>query len=327
MEVYTYPGDRPQVSGPIVTVGTFDGLHLGHQRVIGELLKRASLNHRSSVVVTFNPHPQWVVNPSTAPLVLTTKQEKLRLLEQLGVDLCLVVNFTPGFSRLGPEEFIKKLLVGFLPAKEVVVGPSHAFGQGRRGRLDYLQKMGRKHGFGVRVVEKLSFAGSPISSTRIRRTIAQEGDFPRALNMLGHPYSLNGLVIEGDGRGRKLSFPTANLSLYFRKLRPPEGVYIVRARFKGREGIGLMNLGHRPTFGEGERRLEVYLIGEDENLYGFEMELEVYRRIREERTFPHPDNLLAQVAKDEEETLAYFGKTIDKKIKEVRIALREGTEE
>ncbi len=326
MEVYNYPGNRPQIAGPVVTVGTFDGLHLGHQRVIGELLSRASLQHRPAVVVTFHPHPQWVVNPATAPLILTTKREKLRLLEQLGVDLCLVVDFTPEFGRWGPDGFVEKFLVGFLQAKEVVVGPSHAFGQGRKGKIDYLQEMGKRYGFGVKVVGKSHYAGSPISSTRIRHTIVQEGDFAGALDMLGHPYPLSGQVVEGDGRGRKLFYPTANLSPYFRKLLPPDGVYIVKALFQGGERIGLMNVGYRPTFGEGERRLEAYLIGEEENLYGLELELMVYRRIREERTFPHPRDLLAQLAKDEEEALVYFQEPTDKKKKEVEIALGEGTE-
>jgi riboflavin kinase/FMN adenylyltransferase len=326
MEVYTYPGDRPPIKGPVVTVGTFDGLHLGHQKVIVELLSRASLQHRPAVVVTFHPHPQWVVNPSTAPFVLTTKREKLQLLEQLGVDFCLVVDFTPKFGRWGPEGFVERFLVSFLQAKEVVVGPSHAFGQGRRGRIGYLQEMGKSHGFEVKVVGRASYAGSPISSTRIRHTIAQEGDFAGALNMLGHPYSLSGLVVEGDGRGRELSYPTANLSPYFRKLLPPDGVYIVKARLKGRERVGLMNVGYRPTFGKGERRLEVYLIGEGENLYGLELELAVYRRIRGERTFPHLRDLLTQLARDEEEALVYFRESIDKKQKEVEIALGEETE-
>jgi riboflavin kinase/FMN adenylyltransferase len=314
MESYAYPGVRPKLSGAVVTVGTFDGLHLGHQKVIGELVRRASYNHRSSVVVTFHPHPQWVVNPSTAPTVLTTREEKLRLLAQLGVDLCLIVNFTPAFSRLGPEEFIQNLLIDFLQVEEVVVGPSHAFGQGRRGRIDYLQRMGKKYGFKVKVVEESSFAGFPINSTRIRRTISGGGNFPSALNMLGHPYPLDGVVIEGDGRGRRLSLPTANLSFYFRKLLPPDGVYIVKVRWRGREGVGLMNVGHRPTFGEGERRVEVYILGEDENFYGLSFELEIYRRIREERFFPHPDHLQAQVEKDIEETLAYFPVHLSEKV-------------
>ncbi len=307
MEVYSYPGDSPSVSAPVVTVGTFDGLHRGHQAIIGELLKRASLYRCPSVVVTFHPHPQWVIDPATAPLVLTTKQEKLRLLERLGVDLCLVINFTPHFSSWGPEEFIEKFLVGFLQAQEVVVGPSHAFGQRRRGRLGFLRRMGRRHGFRVEVVERMSFSGAPISSTRIRQTISPKGDFTSALNMLGHPYPLTGTVVRGEMRGRLLSFPTANLSPYFRKLLPPDGVYIVKARFAQRERMGLMNVGQRPTFGKGERRVEVYLIDEGEDLYGLNIELEVYRRIREERFFPHPEDLLAQLTKDEEEALAYFG--------------------
>ena len=326
MEVYTYPGNRPRLRGPVVTVGTFDGLHLGHQRVIGELLRRASFQNGPAVVVTFHPHPQWVVNPSTAPLILTTKQEKLGLLEQLGVDLCLVVEFTPEFSHWGPEGFVERFLVGFLRAKEVVVGPSHAFGQGREGKIAYLQRMGRRYGFGVKVVGRSRYAGSPISSTRIRRTMAQERDFAAALNMLGHPYPLSGLVVEGDGRGRRLSYPTANLSPYFRKLLPPDGVYIVKARLQGRERIGLMNVGYRPTFGEGERRLEVYLIGEEGNLYGQELELMLHRRIREERAFPHPRDLLAQLAQDEELALAYFREPTDKKKKEVEIAFGEERE-
>ncbi|MFQ6091875.1 MAG: adenylyltransferase/cytidyltransferase family protein, partial [bacterium] len=197
-------------SRPVVTVGTFDGLHLGHRAIIEEVIKRAKGLRGTSILVTFEPHPQAVVTPERAPFLLTTKEEKVRLLERTELDVILILTFTKVFSQMGARDFIRQILVGGIGLKEIIIGRNHAFGRQRQGRVSELEQMGPAFGFSVRSVSPVEVAGRRISSSWIREALTR-GDVLQASKLLGRLYSLRGQVVPGTARGRMLRFPTANI--------------------------------------------------------------------------------------------------------------------
>ena len=287
---------RPRRS--VVTVGMFDGVHLGHRRLIATAVRMAKQARATSVVVTFDPDPQGVLNPSRVSPPIMPLDERLRLIKELGADMVWVIPFTKTFARISAEQFVCEFLIDRLRACGIVVGETFAFGSDRRGTPQLLQTLGRRHHIDVAIVPSVRREGGPVSSSRIRRFI-ESADLASAQRLLGRPVDLWGRVVRGEGRGRLLGFPTANVRLGCEPLLP-RGVYRVwlessRARFQG-----LLNLGVCPTFSNGTSTLkcEVYLPGYCGNLYGRSVRIGVLSRIRGEQRFETPEALIRQIHRD-----------------------------
>lgn len=302
-------GLPPYVRGTVVTVGTFDGVHLGHQAILRDVRRRARARHGRAVLLTFDPHPLRVVRPEAAPPLLTLPNEKKEILAQLGLGYVAFVVFTPEFSRYSPEKFVEDIVVPRFRPAEVVIGYDHGFGRGRAGDVSVLERLGGIHGFEVSVVGGVEADGSPVSSTRVRQAVSA-GDMERAAAGLGRPYSFRGTVIRGLGRGRALGFPTANLTHPPPdKLLPAEGIYTVRATLGSERANGLLHLGARPTFADAPPAIELYLIDFERDIYGERVIVDVLHRLREVRTFASGDDLAAQMRRDLADGLEYFGET------------------
>jgi riboflavin kinase/FMN adenylyltransferase len=287
----------------VVTVGTFDGMHRGHHAVLDEIARRAAASGRQSVLVTFEPHPLEVVNPAAAPSRLTVAEERLEVAATSTLDRVVVLRFDQAMARLAPEEFVEQVLLGRCGMGELVVGYDHGFGRGRRGDIATLERLGRERGFPVDVVEPVVVDGNTVSSTAVRRAVAGS-DLAAAARMLGRPYSLTARVGRGEQRGRTLGFPTLNLAIAPRKLLPPDGVYAVAVETPfGRFG-GMMNQGHRPTFDDGRRLLEIHLFGFTGDLYGRSVRVEWVAPLREIRRFDGLAALQEQLAQDRTHALA-----------------------
>lgn len=290
----------PQLAdGAVVTVGTFDGVHLGHRDILRRLAARAAAARAPDLLVTFRPHPLEVVNASAAPLLLTPGDEQLEALADSGPLLVAVLPFTPSLAAYSAEQFVMRLLVDRYHMRELVIGYDHGLGRGREGDVAVLRELGERYGFHVEVVPPtLDAAGTPISSSSIRTSIAH-GDLDRASRSLGRPYAFRGSVTRGSARGRDLGYPTLNIELPSpRKLLPPHGVYAVRASTSRGMLGGMMNLGGRPTFGELERHVEVHLFEASGDWYGESVSVEVIHRLRDTTRFASVDALVAQLARD-----------------------------
>lgn len=299
-------GLPPTVTGTVVTVGTFDGVHRGHLDVVKRLVDRAAKVNLPSLLVSFDPHPLEVVNPSAAPQLLTTSEEKLEVLAETGVEYFALVPFTHNLASYGAEEFVDRVLRSRFRMSELLIGYDHGFGHRRAGNVSVLKELGAARGFRVDVVEAVGLDdGQHVSSTSIRRAVAG-GDLSRAAAGLGRPYSVSGVVVAGDSRGRQLGFATINLSAPGpRKLLPPEGVYAVVVQTPiGRFG-GMMNLGPRPTFGDMTVSLEAHLFGvaPDADLYRARVRLDFISFLRETRRFASAAELVSQLEKDREHAL------------------------
>jgi riboflavin kinase/FMN adenylyltransferase len=287
----------PDGRGTVVTVGTFDGVHLGHRQVLEESALRAERSNRRSVLVTFEPHPLQVVNPQAAPPLLTLADERREILAQCELDIVVFLTFTKELSQYSPAAFVRLLLERF-QMKELVIGYDHGFGRGRTGDVTVLRTLGKKLGFAVDVVPEVDFAGRPVSSTLVRRAVGG-GDLDTARKLMGRSYSATAPVIRGAGRGQAIGYPTINLGLQDpRKLLPPDGVYAVHVEWaRGRAG-GMMHQGPRPTFNDVQRSLEVHLFGVDTDLYGEEIKLSWIARLRDVMAFPSTEALKQQLDKD-----------------------------
>ena len=291
--------------GAVVTLGSFDGVHRGHQAVLAEVTRRAKANGYTSVVVTFDPHPLEVVNPAAAPKLLTLPEEKRLLVTAQGIEQFILMPFTVAVAQLDAEAFVRRLGDEFA-MRELVLGYDHGFGRGRAGDVELVQRLAQQHGFGMAVVDAIRDNGGrqPISSTLIRTALAH-GDLDAAARWLGRSYGIRGTVVRGAGRGKTIGIPTINLEPPDpRKLLPPDGVYAVRVAI-GAQGVGgreqyggMMNQGPRPTFGEQARALEVHLFDFDGELYGEIVHVAWVRRLREVQAFPSREALVAQLELD-----------------------------
>lgn len=293
--------------GAVVTLGTFDGVHRGHQAVLAEVGRRARAGDLSSVLVTFDPHPLEVVNPAAAPKLLTLTDEKQEFVAAHGIEQFVVLPFTPAVAHLDAAAFVRRLCDEYA-LRELVMGYDHGFGRGRGGDVELVRRLGEAQQFGVSVVEAVRENGQPISSTLIRTAVAH-GDLDAAARWLGRSYSARGRVVRGAGRGRTIGVPTVNLEPPApRKLLPPDGVYAVRVRIlesgsrsqdSGSKRLGgMMNQGPRPTFGEQARALEIHLFDFEGELYGETVVVEWVRRLREVQAFPSREALVAQLERD-----------------------------
>lgn len=285
-------------TGSVVTVGTFDGVHPGHRAVLDEIGRRAEETGRAAVLVTFEPHPLAVVNPAAAPARLTTADERLEALATCRLDRVVVLRFDRAMAALEPEQFVEQVLLDGCQMTELVIGHDHGFGRGRRGGVAMLRAMGAARGFTVDVVgEVLSAAGQPVSSTAIRRAVAG-GDLDGAARLLGRRYTLTATVGRGERRGRRIGFPTLNLAIPADKLLPPDGVWAVRVEGPAGRFGGMMNQGHRPTFDDGRRLLEVHLFDFEGDLYDRQVRIEWVAPLRAIRRFDGVAALQQQLGRD-----------------------------
>lgn len=286
----------------VVSVGSFDGVHRAHQEVIREVTRRARGRGGRSVLVTFEPHPKLVLGPAPGEVrLLTTLEERIELCDQLDIDLLFVIPFTFEFSRQSFREFYIQYIVEGVGASEVIEGYDHHFGRDREGSVQGLLQMGREFDFSVIAMKPVTLGGEIVSSSAIRKHLL-EGDVARAAELLGRPYSVTGTVIRGDGRGKSLGYPTANIVLSSPvKLVPQDGIYVGMVRRGSSVSYGLISIGTRPTFVEnGERSIEVYLIDFEGDLYGESIEIRFLKRLREERKFPTAEELIQQMNDDKE---------------------------
>ncbi len=284
----------------IVTVGTFDGVHRGHQAIVDYLLERAQAQGGTSTVVSFDPHPRSVVHDEDVPL-LTTVPERASLLSDLGIDRLVVIPFSLTFAQISPEEYVQEVLVRRIGLQEITVGYDHRFGRKRAGDVDLLKQLGTTHGFDVDVIPPREVGPDVVSSSMIRERVG-EGDVQRAAELLGRPYQLSGTVARGEGRGRTIGFPTANLSIPDpRKLVPKRGVYAVWVQLPGGEKKpGMLNIGHRPTFDEMDVTVEAHLLDFEGDLYGETLTVQFMQRLRDEQKFASADALATQLSEDEQ---------------------------
>jgi len=284
----------------VVTIGAFDGIHVGHRRILEEVAILARGLGVTGVAVTFEPHPVSVIRPDRTPLMLTTLREKLALIAEAGLDQTVILRFTSTLAGRRAEWFVRRLLVAKLNMARLVIGYDFHFGRGREGNARYLEALGEEIGFGVDIVPPVDFRGRPVSSTRVRTSLAR-GEVRAASEMLGRMYSLAGRVVKGEGRGRLLAFPTANLELEEAgKMLPRFGVYAVRVKLGRACYPGALYIGTKPTYGGGRPAVEVYIMGLTANLYGRKLEVFLVDRIRGERQFKDQTSLRRAIAADVE---------------------------
>ena len=287
----------------VLTVGTFDGIHKGHQQIIAELVRRAHIAGAKSMLVTFEPHPGLVIGHKgkDIPLtLLTTIEEKIAVLESLGLDRLVVTNFTSAFAAMTAEEFVKKILIEKLNMLEMVIGHDHSFGKNRRGNIDLLRKMAKELNFKVDALEAVDESEQVISSTLIRKLLT-EGKVEQTGKLIGREYSITGQVVRGDGRGTHLGYPTANIKPYSQyKLVPHEGVYATRIRVDDEIHKAVTYIGPRPTFNLSKKVIEAHIYDFDRDIYNKPVELWFTRFIRDDIKFNSAEELLPQIKNDKE---------------------------
>jgi len=301
MQVLRSIPELSRLDGPLFTaIGVFDGVHLGHQAVISTSARQAKAAGGTPVVVTFDPHPAKVLRPSEAPHLLTATQHKIALIRDLGVAHLLVVPFDLQFAATPPEEFVRELVGQSRPLRQICVGHEWSFGRNRAGNLALLQKLGAEHQFDVIGIKPVAVDSVVVSSTAIRSAV-EKGDFATAAKMLGREYTILGTVKRGVQLGRKLGFPTANLSAHSEQF-PPNGVYAAEAKLDGAIFRGVANLGYRPTVetAKPERLLELHFFDLKREIYGEDVEVRFVRFLRPEQKFPNVDALVAQIGRDVE---------------------------
>lgn len=304
MKVYKNIKDFGNHKYPVVTVGTFDGVHLGHQAIFSEMIREAQENDGETVVVTFHPHPRLVVSKDHDGLkFINTMERKIDLLDNFGIDHLIIVSFTRDFSKLTSEEFIRTYIVESIRARKLIIGYDHHFGKGRSGNFDELIKISKKYKFEVAQVAAQYYNGQAVSSTKIRNAL-NEGNISLANRMLGYTYSITGKVIEGNRIGRSIGFPTANLEIENHyKLVAAGGVYACKVAYNGQEYKGMANIGYRPTLPGHDYAIEVHIFDFEEDLYGKTITLKFIERIRDEHKFKDLDALKAQLARDRQTAL------------------------
>lgn len=281
----------------VLTIGNYDGVHLGHQKILSMVRKKAEEINGTSIVMTFDPHPVKVLAPEKDVKLLTTPEEKSRLIAKMGIDVLLFVTFNKEFAKILPEDFIKDILVNKLHVKEVIVGVNYAFGKGKKGNFELLKKQGKEFGFHATAVPDVLVHGNIVSSSSIRNLILK-GQMQEVSTYLGRAYSILGTVIKGKGRGKSiLNIPTANITTPV-EIAPKEGVYAVRVGYKGSIYDGVANIGKNPTFKEKAVSYEVHLFGFSGDLLGEYLRIYFIDRIRNERTFPNVAALEKQIRED-----------------------------
>jgi riboflavin kinase/FMN adenylyltransferase len=291
----------------VVTIGTFDGVHIGHQKIIERLVQTAKKSHLKSVVLTFFPHPRMVLQKDANIKLINTIEERSQILEQLGLDVLVIKKFTKEFSRLTAEAFVSEILVKQLRVKKIIIGYDHHFGRNRTANIDDLKAFGEIYDFEVEEISAQDINDVSVSSTKIRNALVA-GDIKTTNNYLGSNFLLSGKVVKGKGLGNTIGFPTANLSITETyKLIPRQGVYIVKTTIKKQVVFGMMNIGTNPTINaNNEQSIEIHFFNFNQNIYNKSLVIELLERIRDEQKFDSIDNLKTQLQKDKETSLLYI---------------------
>lgn len=293
-------GERSPRAYPVATIGNFDGHHLGHRALLQTVVETARKAQGTSLVLTFDPHPVKILAPHVGLRFLTSPEEKLAHFEAAGIDEVVFLEFTPTFAAMSPEQFAGDILYRSLGLSELFVGNHFAFGKGRAGRIDDLVCLGGQHGFRVHPVTPVMIEGDVVSSTRIRQLI-QAGNVERAATLLGRIYGIRGAVVHGMQQGQAMGWPTANLRIPADRVVPPDGVYAARTIHGTQIHDAIAYIGTRPTFGAGERLIEVNLLDRSCDLYGQEITVQFVARVRGDHTFASADELSKQISRDVEQ--------------------------
>ena len=299
MKIFRGLSDFKETKKSVVTVGTFDGVHIGHQKIIDKI--NAHKKEANSVLLTFYPHPRMVLQDDVNLKLLNTLEEKIELLKKTGLDCLVIEPFTKNFSRLSALDFVKEILVKILNIKKLVIGYDHRFGKNREGDFNQLQEYGEIYGFKLKEISAQDIENVAVSSTKIRLAL-QNGDIKTANKYLGYHYILTGKVVRGQGLGNKWNYPTINIQIanpY--KLIPKNGVYLVSAQLRATQFYGIMNIGVRPTVNGKNRTIEVHLLDFKADVYGDDIKVCVIQRLRDEKKFDSIDLLVAQIKKDEKQ--------------------------
>ena len=291
---------------PVATIGNFDGMHLGHQKLVRELVARARQTSGTPTAITFEPHPLQVLAPHNAPRRIQTLDQKLALMKSFGIELVIVIPFTTEFARITAREFALKILADGARVAEIHVGPNFAFGHRREGSFNLLREIGEERGFNVMKIAQVQYRGSRVSSTAVRQALLS-GQVAAARRLLGRPYSIEGEVVHGNAAGARIGFPTANLKTSC-ELIPRNGVYVTLFRFDGVPRRSVSNIGVRPTVSStpGPVEVETHILDFSGNLYGRKIELEFLIRLREEKKFPSLVALSGQIRRDVERSRRYL---------------------
>ena len=295
----------PLPPNPVLTIGNFDGQHIGHRQLLATVVQCAREQQGTPMVLTFDPHPVLVLSPGTTFQFLTSPSEKLAWFEAQGVEHLVVLNFTKEFAALSPREFVGSILRDGLGVKDLFVGEPFVFGKNRAGNTDTLRDLAGQAGFRVHLLKPVSSLETIVSSTRIRQFI-RAGKMEQAMQCLGRPYSLKGTVIEGDGRGEGLGYRTANLRPHKDRVLPPDGVYATKMAWQDTVFPAVSYIGTRPTFGEGERLLEVHVLDAACDLYGQPVEVQFLQYIRGDERFDDAGQLAERIAQDVQQTRRVF---------------------
>lgn len=291
-----------------ITIGTFDGVHIGHRKILEKVINHAKTSDLRSAVLTFFPHPRMVLQKDVDIKLLNTLDEKISILEEMGLDLLVVHPFTKDFSRLSATEFVRDILVNKLKSKKIIIGYDHRFGRNRNANINDLIAFGNTLDFSVEEIPAQEIDDVSVSSTKIRKAL-EEGDVETANSYLGYPYMLTGAVKQGKGIGRQLNFPTANVHISESyKLVPKNGVYIVKSFIADKMVYGMMNIGYNPTVNGKEETIEINFFDFEGNLYDKEIQVLLLHRLRDERKFESLDALKAQLSKDKQKSLEIISK-------------------
>ena len=308
MKIYNSIEEFSPIEGAVVSIGTFDGVHRGHQALLKRIRSLAREKNGQSVLLTFDPHPRIALYGDQCVSLITSREEKIRLISHFDIDHLIVHPFTREFASMDPSVFIRDCLVKKIGCRYLVIGYDHRFGHGREGSFQYLKEYQDRLGFSVEEIPARQVDEIAVSSTKIRHALLEEGDIPLANNYLGHPFTLSGKVVEGRQNGRKIGFPTANIALedpY--KLIPKNGVYAVKVHVGKRIFSGMMNIGIRPTLNGKDRTIEVNLFGFDGNLYGKTVTVVPVKRLRPEIRFESLEQLKEQLVEDRRQALSILG--------------------
>ncbi len=298
------PDKRLGLKNAIVTIGNFDGIHVGHQEIFNELVETSRSVGGTSVVISFNPHPLKILFPEKCPSLINTFREKAELLSRMDIDCLVCIRFTKAFSEIDPLSFIKDVLLDKIGMNKLLVGYDFGFGKGREGSIDFIRESSGDLGYEMKVIDPLKLGDVTVSSTLVRKLI-REGKVARAKTYLGRPFSIRGRVVHGDARGRELNFPTANISA-FNKMVPPNGVYLAECLVDGVKYPSLVNIGRRPTFGNDKRLIETYLLDFDKDIYGRFIRVFFLRHLRDEMKFDGAEELKAKMTEDLQEAKTFF---------------------
>jgi len=307
MKIYRQLNEIEQDPNTVLTIGTFDGIHHGHQKILNMLFERSRFHKGRSFLITFHPHPRKVISKANGLKILSTPEEKALILEKMGLENLFIINFTKEFSQQSPIEFFKNFIISKIGLKEIVIGHDHKFGKGREGTSDTLKTLGKEFNFEISMVDEYKFGGETISSTKLRHAI-MDGDIKRANSFLGREYTFSGTVISGDKRGRLLGYPTANIKLDDNdKLLPGLGIYAAEVIIDNKKFASLLSIGKRPTFYDnGEIVPEVYIYDFNENIYDQKISVSILEKIRNEEKFSSPEELINQMNIDREAGIKIF---------------------